>query len=91
VLPAPESVAAQFAGSNPRNTFAALQFQIHQDLRVQHPEWIEPNGDCLACDFYETRLAELLEAYARSGSDEVAADVHRALENQAIFNSRPQV
>ena len=87
---APETVAPLVAVSNLPNSLAALRFQIRRDLRSQHPEWIKPNGDCPTCDFYEARLAELLEAYARTRSDEVAADVHRALENQAIFNSRPQ-
>jgi hypothetical protein len=39
---------------------AELQQQIHDALRVQHPEWIEPNGDCPTCESYESRLAELL-------------------------------
>jgi hypothetical protein len=29
-------------------------------LRIQHPEWIEPNGDCSTCESYESRLAQLL-------------------------------
>jgi hypothetical protein len=42
------------------HSFGDLQQQIHQDLRVQHPDWIEPNGDCPRCDSYESRLADLL-------------------------------
>ena len=41
-------------------SYAELQRQIHDALRVQHPEWIEPNGDCPTCESYESRLAELL-------------------------------
>jgi hypothetical protein len=37
-----------------------LQQQIHDALRVQHPEWVEPDGDCPTCESYESRLAELL-------------------------------
>jgi hypothetical protein len=37
-----------------------LQQEVHDALRVQHPEWIEPNGDCPTCESYESRLAELL-------------------------------
>ncbi len=37
-----------------------LQNEIHDALRVQHPDWIEPNGDCPTCESYESRLAELL-------------------------------
>jgi hypothetical protein len=41
-------------------SYSQLQQQIHDALRVQHPEWIEPNGDCPTCESYESRLAELL-------------------------------
>jgi len=41
-------------------SYAELQQQIHDALRVQHPEWLEPNGDCPTCESYESRLAELL-------------------------------
>ena len=42
------------------HSYTELHQQIHQDLRIQHPDWIEPNGDCPTCDSYESRLAELL-------------------------------
>jgi len=45
---------------NEIHSYTELQRQIHQDLRVQHPEWVTPNGDCPTCDSYESRLAELL-------------------------------
>jgi hypothetical protein len=41
-------------------SYADLQRQIHDDLRNQHPEWVEPNGKCPKCDSYESRLAEQL-------------------------------
>jgi hypothetical protein len=41
-------------------SYVQLQQQIHQALRKEHPEWIEPNGDCPTCESYESRLAELL-------------------------------
>ncbi|PYJ93292.1 MAG: hypothetical protein DME62_09390 [Verrucomicrobia bacterium] len=41
-------------------SYVQLQQQIHDALRVQHPEWIESNGDCPTCESYESRLAELL-------------------------------
>jgi hypothetical protein len=41
-------------------SYAELEQQIHDALRVQHPEWVEPNGDCPTCESYESRLAELL-------------------------------
>ena len=50
------------------HSYAELQQQIHQDLRIQHPEWVEPNGDCPTCDAYESRLAELLGLTQRSNA-----------------------
>jgi len=41
-------------------SYTQLQQQIHDALRVQHPEWVEPNGNCPTCESYESRLAELL-------------------------------
>jgi hypothetical protein len=46
-------------GGSPIGLFQ-LQQEIHDALRVQHPEWVEPNGDCPTCESYESRLAELL-------------------------------
>ena len=46
------------------DTYQELKQRIHDDLRVQHPEWIEPTGDCPRCDSYESRLAQLLERLA---------------------------
>jgi hypothetical protein len=43
-----------------RTRLFQLQQEIHDALRVQHPDWIEPNGDCPTCESYESRLAELL-------------------------------
>ena len=61
-------------------TCTELRKQIHDDLRIQHPEWVEPNGECPVCDSYEARLIELLDTFTRTGSDESVADIHRALE-----------
>jgi hypothetical protein len=54
--------------SNEIHSYTELQQQIHQDLRVQHPEWVEPNGECPTCDSYELRLAELLGLTQRSNT-----------------------
>ena len=40
--------------------YVQLQQQMHEALRKEHPEWVEPNGDCPMCEAYESRLAELL-------------------------------
>jgi hypothetical protein len=37
-----------------------LRKLIRASLRIQNPEWIEPNGDSPRCDSYEARLAEIL-------------------------------
>ncbi|HTG30103.1 MAG TPA: hypothetical protein VK818_17940 [Methylomirabilota bacterium] len=49
------------------HTYTELQQQIHDDLRIQHPEWIEPNGESPMCDSYESRLTELLDTSTRGG------------------------
>jgi hypothetical protein len=46
--------------TNEIRSYAQLQRQIHDALRVEHPEWVKPNGDCPTCESYELRLAELL-------------------------------
>jgi hypothetical protein len=46
------------------DTYIELKQQIHDDLRAQHPEWVEPSGDCPTCDSYESRLAQLLDQLA---------------------------
>ena len=86
MIGAPASLINLTAGSTATDPVAALQLQIHEDLRSQHPDWIEPNGESPICDFYEARLAQLLEGYAQTGSDESAAAVHRALQEAANVN-----
>ena len=56
----------------PVYTVAELRQQIHDDLRAQHPEWIEPGGESPTCDFYEVRLGQLLETCARSSPAKAA-------------------
>ena len=46
--------------TNEIRSYAQLQRHIHNALRVEHPEWVQPNGDCPTCESYESRLAELL-------------------------------
>ena len=50
------------------HTYSELRQQIHHDLRVQHPEWIQPNGESPMCDSYETRLMDMLENLMRRES-----------------------
>jgi hypothetical protein len=48
------------SGSDEIRSYVDLQRQMHDALRVEHPEWVKPNGDCPTCESYESRLAELL-------------------------------
>jgi hypothetical protein len=45
-----------------------LQQQLHNALREQNPQWIEPDGESPMCRSYERRLAEMLALFARSGT-----------------------
>ena len=40
--------------------YVQLQRQIQEALLKEHPEWIEPNGECPICEIYESRFVELL-------------------------------
>ena len=46
--------------------YVQLQRQMHEALLKEHPEWIEPNGECPMCEAYESRLAELLGLSSQS-------------------------
>lgn len=63
---------------NEIHSYSELQQRIHQDLRSQHPDWVEPNGDCPTCDSYELRLAELLGLTQRSQAMQPAPFVGHA-------------
>ncbi len=52
------TISMSFAAPAPG--YIALQHEMRDAIRTQHPEWIQPNGDCPTCDSYEARLAELL-------------------------------
>jgi hypothetical protein len=52
--------------TNTLYSFAALKTEIHDALRLQHPEWIEDNGQSAICDSYEARLAELLDLFSEA-------------------------
>jgi hypothetical protein len=62
------------------HTYAELRQQIHDDLRIQHPEWIKSNGECPMCDSYESRLTGSLDTLLRRGSIESVVATHRAPE-----------
>jgi hypothetical protein len=68
------------------HTYSALLRQIHNDLRVQHPDWIQPNGDSPLCDSYEARLMKLLDASRPMESNEKT--VRRDFEHSYGFGQR---
>ena len=49
------------------HTYAELRQQIHHDLRIQHPEWVEPNGESRMCYSYESLLMKELDTFEREG------------------------
>jgi len=55
------------------HTYADLLEQIRNDLRSQHPDWIQPNGESPMCESYEARLMELLDGSVQSGSSKNTA------------------
>jgi len=59
--------------------YADLIQQIRNDLRIQHPEWIQQNGESPMCDSYEARLMELLDASRPMESNENIALPDREL------------
>jgi hypothetical protein len=67
-LPQPIAMSQQI------HTNTELRKQIHNDLRIQHPEWVEPNGES------SMRIMELLDALTPGASNESIAAVHRVLE-----------
>ena len=62
------------------HNYAELRQQIHHDLRIQHPEWVQPNGESPMCDSYEARLMQLLGVSIRQESNESVAAMDRAIE-----------
>jgi hypothetical protein len=83
VVLAVREIASKSVG-HPIHTVAELQQQIHDDLRRQHPEWIEAGGESPMCEFYEARLRRLLEACARSGPAEAALNSQHSTINSRL-------
>ena len=63
------------AVSSQNHAYSKLLQRIHNDLRIQHPEWVEPNGESPICDCYEARLVEQLEALTRRGADDMRSRI----------------
>ena len=67
-----ESLTTPIAAPHQIHTYAELPQQIHHDLRLQHPEWVRPDGESPMCDSYEARLMELLDPLIRKRANESA-------------------
>ncbi len=61
------------------HTYTELRKQIHDDLRIQHPEWVQLDGESPMCDSYEARLMKLLNALTLTESTDSRAALHRVL------------
>src|SRR5438094_10224860 len=71
-----ESFTKPSAMSHQIHTYTELRQQIHDDLQIQHPEWVETNGESSMC------LLEELDTLTRRGSNESIAAPQRALEQE---------
>jgi hypothetical protein len=67
--------------------YARLQREMHDALRVQHPEWIEADGSSPTCDSYESRFAELLVSH-RTKSWQASAPDMLTRETRPFPNSQ---
>jgi hypothetical protein len=65
------------------HTYTELRQQIHDDLRVQHPEWVQSDGKSPMCDSYDARLMALLNSLTQKESTHSIVDPHRLLEQGA--------
>jgi hypothetical protein len=72
-VPRPESFTKPVTMSHQIHTYPKLRQQIHDELRIQHPEWVEPNGES------SMRLMEQLDSLTRTRPNESLAAIHRAL------------
>ncbi len=66
-----ESLTKSSGVPHQAHTYTELREQIHDDLRIQHPEWIQPSGECPMCDAYEARLLELLDPLTQKAAQPV--------------------
>ena len=53
------------------HTYTELRRQIHDDLRLQHPNWVQSNGKSPICDAYEARLMQLIAPLTGIDADRV--------------------
>src|SRR5437773_2918816 len=63
-----ESFTKAMAMAHQVHTYTELRKQIHDDLRIQHREWLQPNGESSICDAYDALLMTLLNTLTPSGA-----------------------
>jgi hypothetical protein len=51
--------------SHQTHNYTELRQQIHDDLHIKYPEWVEPNGESSMC------LMEVLDTLTRRGIQRV--------------------
>jgi hypothetical protein len=66
------------------HTYADLRKQMHDDLRIQHPEWVQPNGESPLCDSYEARLMKTLQSLNQSERNNFSDATRCRLEQRQI-------
>ena len=74
--PTLESFTSRIAMSYQIHTYTELRQQIHDDLRIKYPEWVEPNGESSMC------LIEVLDTLTRKGTQK--RSVFRAIRQAAL-------
>jgi hypothetical protein len=65
-------------------TYTELRQKIHDDLRLQHPEWVQPGGESPICDSYEARLMKTLQSLNQSEGNNCCDRSRRQLEQRQI-------
>ena len=85
----PESFKKRVAMFQQIHTYTELRRQIHDDLRLQHPEWVQPNGESPMCDSYEARLraARCFDANEHKTCAGIADDIPDASCAGAAINA----
>jgi hypothetical protein len=64
------------------HTYAKLRQQVHGDLRIQHPEWVEPNGES------SMDLMELLDTLTHHGEPSSQPQAYKLHARKGDFPSQ---
>jgi hypothetical protein len=65
------------------HNYTELRQQIHDDLRIKYPEWVEPNGESSMC------LMEVLDTLTRRGTQQVNRYSASRLRTESEPNRHP--